>query len=110
MRYREIVEAESAAAKRAKSLWKATQKKHRAARKLQDTLRQVSDVTGTAKSSPPGPDRAKRVAAAAARQRAAKEQYGHTMKSADNSIRSTLAREGVVSRCFSPGDCVDLGR
>ncbi|MBU2230030.1 MAG: hypothetical protein KKG69_02005 [Alphaproteobacteria bacterium] len=92
MRYSEIVEAASAPAKEAASIWKATQKKHRAAHELQDALGRAKDASAKAKASSPGPERAKRVQNASARQQAAKQTYADTMRSADASIRSTQAK------------------
>jgi hypothetical protein len=83
MRYREIVEALTPA----QEVWKQTQKSHEALRKLRSKQADAGDQRASASSLTAGPERTRRLKAAARHDADAKSTYGRALSDA-NSARS----------------------
>jgi hypothetical protein len=88
MRYREIIEATTPA----QDVWNQTQKSHEALRKLRSRQADAADALAAARSLPHGPERGRRITAAARHEADARRSYGADLTKANDARARALQR------------------
>ena len=92
MRYWEIIEGTSAAARKAQAVWRQTKKTHEALRRLRSKQADAQDAKAAARSLPTGPERSRRLQAADRRNADARRVYGNALSGANDRIARTMAK------------------
>ena len=92
MRYWEIIEGTSAAARKAQAVWLQTKRTHEALRKLRSKQQDVADAKAAARSLPTGPERSRRLQAADRHGADARRVYGNALNGANDRIARTMAK------------------
>lgn len=99
MRIYEIIgEGGADPAKRARDIWKQTQRSHEALRRLRSKQQDVNDAKAAARSLPDGPERSRRSKAADRQEADARRAFGAAQSAAHDKITQTLAKSGAAKR------------